>query len=155
MNANDSNDDLREIVRDVLRELLPETFGHSASSSNVPSFDGHSEPISMPPGNIEVVNLRSDAELRDFVSRLLRMFENVKAREDLRSGRIRFRLTESSVPGSFQSVHRVDFGAVTEATVKSAANSGAKLVLGPGAVLTPLARDRARSAGVLIERDSK
>jgi hypothetical protein len=42
---------------------------------------------------------------------------------------------------------------VTEAMVVSAARAGARLVLGRGAVLTPLARDRARAAGVEIEKE--
>jgi hypothetical protein len=47
----------------------------------------------------------------------------------------------------------VDKGAVTEAMVGQAAQAGARLVLGRRAVLTPLARDRARAAGVEIERE--
>jgi hypothetical protein len=37
--------------------------------------------------------------------------------------------------------------------VRQAAGAGARLVLGRRAVLTPLARDRARAAGVQIERE--
>src|SRR5262249_20810490 len=56
-------------------------------------------------------------------------------------------------PGSVQPAHRVDKGAVTEEMVRQAARAGARLVLGRRAVLTPLARDRARAAGVEIERE--
>jgi len=48
---------------------------------------------------------------------------------------------------------RIERGAVTERTVLSAAGAGARLVLGPRAVLTPLARDRARTLGVPIEKE--
>ncbi len=48
---------------------------------------------------------------------------------------------------------RVDRGAVTERTVIKAAADGARLLLGRGAVLTPLARDKARSLGVEIEKE--
>ena len=48
---------------------------------------------------------------------------------------------------------RIERGAVTERTVEAAARAGERLVLGRGAVLTPLARDRARSGGVEIERE--
>jgi len=41
---------------------------------------------------------------------------------------------------------------VTERIVAAAAAAGARLVLGPRAVLTPLARDKARALGVPIER---
>ena len=48
---------------------------------------------------------------------------------------------------------RVERGAVTEKVVRNAAQAGERLVLGPGAVLTPLARDRARASGVEISRE--
>ena len=48
---------------------------------------------------------------------------------------------------------RVERGAVTEKVVRDAARAGERLVLGPGAVLTPLARDRARASGVEISRE--
>jgi hypothetical protein len=50
-------------------------------------------------------------------------------------------------------VHRVDKGAVTERAVAAAAAAGARIVVGPRAVLTPLAKDKARSLGVPIEKE--
>jgi hypothetical protein len=102
---------------------------------------------------VETVSLRTDADLDAFVKRLLRLFENPKQRDALRAGRLRFRLAAAVGPGSVQPAHRVDKGAVTEAMVRQAARAGARLVLGRRAVLTPLARDRARAAGVEIERE--
>ena len=55
--------------------------------------------------------------------------------------------------GSAQPGQRIEKGAVTEAAVAAAARAGARLVLGRRAVLTPLARDRARAAGVEIEKE--
>jgi hypothetical protein len=102
---------------------------------------------------VETVSLRTDADLDAFVRRLLRLFENPQRRDALRVGRLRFRLAAAAGPGSVQPAHRVDKGAVTEAMVRQAARAGARLVLGRRAVLTPLARDRARAAGVEIERE--
>ena len=102
---------------------------------------------------VETVSLRNDADLDAFVKRLLRLFENPKQRDALRAGRLRFRLAAAAGPGSVQPAHRVDKGAVTEAMVRQAARAGARLVLGRRAVLTPLARDRARAAVVEIERE--
>jgi len=50
-------------------------------------------------------------------------------------------------------VQRIEHGAVTERAVKKAKADGARLVLGRRAVLTPLARDRARILGVEIEKE--
>jgi hypothetical protein len=47
----------------------------------------------------------------------------------------------------------IERGAVTEKVVRAAARAGERLVLGPRAVLTPLARDRARASGVEISRE--
>ena len=102
---------------------------------------------------VQTVSLRTDADLSAFVMRLLHLFENPKHRDALRAGRLRFRLAPAAAPGSALPAHRVEKGAVTEATVRHAAQAGARLVLGRRAVLTPLARDRARAAGVEIERE--
>jgi hypothetical protein len=48
---------------------------------------------------------------------------------------------------------RIEHGAVTEKMVRDAARAGQRLVLGPRAVLTPLARDRARASGVEIDKE--
>jgi hypothetical protein len=149
---------LRALVREALGDLLPGLAQGSVPPTppiapRVPPAPPAGDPISSPTGEVETILLRNDAELAAFVGRLLHLFENPKARQDLRTGRLRFRLGPASVPGSFQPVHRVDRGAVTEAAVKEAARSGARLVLGPEAVLTPLARDRARATGVPIEKE--
>ena len=100
-----------------------------------------------------VVRIGTDAELRDFALRVLRLADNPKLRRDLIAGRIRFRLAEQPAGAASQAVHRVDKGAVTERAVAAAAQAGARLVLGPRAVLTPLARDKARALGVPIEKE--
>ena len=105
---------------------------------------------------VETVSVRTDRELAAFVTRLLHLVENPRRRDDLRTGRLRFRLAPGGAAGapvSARPVHRIDKGAVTEATVRDAARAGARLVLGRRAVLTPLARDRARAAGVEIEKE--
>jgi len=167
------SDAVRAVIREVLAELLPAAatpaprhtpVAQPAPGLPVPSLHpvaAHAEPAQ--PGlaytvnedaqSVETVSLRTDAELSAFVRRLLHLFENPKHRDELRSGRLRFQLAPAAVPGSAQPAHRVDKGAVTEAMVSQAAKAGARLVLGRRAVLTPLARDRARAAGVEIERE--
>ena len=134
---------IRALVREVLAELLP--VG--------PAQPGLAHPVTEHVESVEVVSLRTDAELAAFVMHLLHLFENPKYRDALRTGRLRFRLAAAAVPGSVQPSHRVDKGAVTEAMVTAAAQAGARLVLGPRAVLTPLGRDRARAAGVEIVKE--
>jgi hypothetical protein len=138
-------DELRALVREVIRDVLPKGL-----------------PVT------ETVNLSTDDDLAAFVRRLLDLEPD--QREELRSGRKRFRLPEiSSVSpapsvaagaangaeraGASTPVRRIERGAVTEAVVTAAARAGERLVLGRRAVLTPLGRDRARASGVPIEKE--
>jgi len=134
-------EELRALVREVIRDVLPK---------GLPAA--------------ETVNLSTDEDLAVFVKRLLDL--DPDQREEVRSGRKRFRLATSSalpVPagaangaerdGESAPVRRIERGAVTEAVINAAARAGERLVLGRGAVLTPLARDRARASGVQIEKE--
>jgi len=142
-------DELRALVREVIRDVLPQGL-----------------PVT------ETVNLSTDEDLAAFVARLLDL--DPEQHEELRSGRKRFRLAAPVVPlasapprppaaagpaaagpaGPGASlVRRIERGAVTEAVINQAARAGERLVLGRGAVLTPLARDRVRASGVEIEKE--
>ena len=127
------NNDLRAVIREVLRDLLPAGISDT-----------------------ETVNLSTDADLAAFVDRLLSL--DPGEREEIRAGRKRFRLAAPAPAGPSRpaappdGVRRIDKGAVTEAIVKKAAQAGERLVLGRAAVLTPLAAERARAAGVRIDR---
>jgi hypothetical protein len=149
-------EELRSLIREVIRDVLP-----------------NGVPVT------ETVNLSTDEELAAFVDRLLDL--SPEQREEIRSGRKRFRLAApalslssvglSAVPAAVpprtgvaevptatptpapRNVRRIERGAVTEAAVRQAARAGERLVLGPRAVLTPLARDRARASGVPIDKE--
>jgi hypothetical protein len=132
---------------------------------------------SEPGVTLQPVRLATDEELHEFVLQIVRLADNPKRRRDLLAGRLRFTLAAgglSAAPaglvphpdyrsangrGSLVAAglgggdHRIERGAVTERAVQAAASAGARLVLGPRAVLTPLARDRARALGVAIEKE--
>ncbi len=141
-----TTEELRDAVRAVLRDVLPTPAADSA-----------------PQDAVEEVTLRTATDLDSFVRRLAALCEDPARRSDLQKGRRRFRLAGAESPADGRpaglpgpgSVVRVDRGAVTERTVKKAAADGARLVVGPRAVLTPLARDRARSLGVRVEREER
>jgi len=164
-------DAIRALVREVLADLLPAAArdpgnpGMAGSVGAAGQVDGSVTVPGAPaqPGlphtvredveSVEVVSIRTDAELGSFVLRLLHLFENPKHRDALRAGRLRFRLAAPAAPGAAQPSHRIEKGAVTEAMVAACARAGARLVLGRRAVLTPLARDRARATGVEIVKE--
>ena len=162
---------IRALVREVLADLLPAAgpvpgnpggagpgelgagpAGLSTGASG-PAQDGLPHTVREHVESVEVVSIRTDADLAGFVLHLLHLFENPKHRDALRTGRLRFRLAAPAAGGPAQPSHRIEKGAVTEAMVAASARAGARLVLGRRAVLTPLARDRARAAGVEIVKE--
>jgi len=141
-------DALRSLIREIISDVLPGGLPGS-------------------PPAAETVNLSTDDDLAAFVKRLLDLGPD--EREEVRSGRKRFRLAAPQAPRippalagradeagrarAAARVRRIERGAVTEKVINAAAQAGERLVLGRGAVLTPLARDRARASGVQIEKE--
>lgn len=157
-----NTDELRAAVRAVLRDVLPGVAGHGAApaplaAAAAPPGNGAPTPqlISQP----EQVTLRNDADLDAFVRRVASLCEDPASRAAMQNGHRRFRLAAaaSAAPQSLShaspGAHRIERGAVTERAVKKAAADGGRLVVGRRAVLTPLARDKARVLGVVIERE--
>jgi len=156
---------IRALVREVLADLLPAAArdpgnpaaaapaGVPGSGTGAPAQPGLPHTVREHVESVEVVSIRTDADLGNFVLHLLHLFENPKHRDALRAGRLRFRLAAPAAGGPAQPSHRIEKGAVTEAMVAASARAGARLVLGRRAVLTPLARDRARATGVEIVKE--
>jgi hypothetical protein len=146
----------REAAREMLRELLAEALA-------APNGNGVTPQVPPPPvaavhrpnpqvgvrplvEGLERVSLASDADLDRFVRALLARPDH----EAILAGRVRFTLGGGADTGG---AVRVERGAVTERKVQEAKAAG-RIVLGRGAVLTPLAREKARALGVQIERES-
>lgn len=149
-----SSSDLRAIIADVVREVVADLTPPAAAPRPGVAGSEHVTPQQQRE-RVEAVRIGDDADLDRFARHLLALFENPKNRHDLRAGRLRFRLeggAAAAVPTD-RPVQRIDTGAVTERQVKAAAEAGRRLVLGRRAVLTPLARERARALGVPIEKE--
>jgi hypothetical protein len=164
-------DDAREILRELLNEALAVPNGNGTDGA-IPQVPAPPVAAVLRPSNwtgpstggevigggpqtgVECVSLGSDEDLDRFVRTLLARFENPREREAIRAGRLRFTLDRGAgAGGAAAGIVRVERGAVTERKVDEAAKAGARLVLGPGAVLTPLAREKARAKGIEIERE--
>jgi hypothetical protein len=120
---------------------------------------------------IEVVTIDTDDDLMQFVRQLLSRIANPRDRLAIHTGKLRFTLRSGSGSGSGSDsgsrpglpagaaptgqVTRIAKGAVTERVIRDVADAGTRLVLAPGTVLTPLARERAQALGVEIERERK
>jgi urease beta subunit len=60
----------------------------------------------------------------------------------------------AAAPAPADTAVRIERGAVTERAVVAAAKDGRRIVLGARAVVTPLARDKARALGVALEKEA-
>jgi hypothetical protein len=192
-------EELRALIRDVLRDVLPVAIGRAqgaaAPTSNgaptstaaptgtaAPAGKSATPPSGLPAGQppattvpatavpatavpdttkvhasrqtaARQVRLETDADVRQFALDILRLADNPARRRDLLTGRLTYTLARRAGDDAAPGDHRIETGAVTERLVASAAKAGQRLVLGPRAVLTPLARDRALALGVPIERE--
>ena len=95
------------------------------------------------------MTLGGDDDLNRFVRDLLTRPD----RDAILAGHVRFTLGAAATAARSESM-KIERGAVTERAVAAAAKAGGRLVLGPRAVLTPLAREKARALGLEIERES-
>lgn len=155
--------DLRALVREVVRDAIGEQAGLTGPSPAAPPpmINGHNGLRPVGPLNadersrVDTVRIASDTDLDAFVRQLLRLFENPKTRADLRNGRLRFSLAGVQAATAQPVSHRIDSGAVTERQIIDIGAAGGSLVLGPKAVLTPLAREKARALGVTINKERR
>jgi hypothetical protein len=149
------SDDTRAILRDLLAEALAGANGNGVTPQvPPPPVAAVHRPSTWGGGDdrVERVSLAGDDDLNRFVRDLLTRAD----RDAILAGRVRFTLGKgdaAEAPPSPAGATRVERGAVTERTVAAAAKAGHRLVLGPRAVLTPLARDKARTLGIAIERE--
>jgi hypothetical protein len=149
------SDDARDILRELLAEALAGTNGNGVTPQvPPPPVAAVHRPAGVRPPEggrgLERVTLGGDDDLNRFVRDLLTRAD----RDAILAGHVRFTLAGREAASSGGGPTRIDRGAVTERTVAAAAKAGGRLVLGPRAVLTPLAREKARALGIEIERES-
>ncbi|GLR67770.1 hypothetical protein GCM10010909_24510 [Acidocella aquatica] len=124
-----SESDLRAMIRDILREVAGKK---PASSAPAP----------------QPVRIATDADLQGFIARLA----SPGTIEAIRAGALRFTLAcgpaSREIPPPAQAPLE---GVVSERRLTGLA-AGAHVILAPGAVLTPLAKDFARRMSLRFER---
>ncbi|MDH6195882.1 hypothetical protein M2272_002522 [Mycobacterium frederiksbergense] len=171
-----NRDQLRALVREVVRDAVREAgVGLKSAASQTPVPVAAPQPPAPAPApatvadqmglqptgpravdgknRTETVQLSNDKDLDSFVRKLLRLFESPKTRADLKTGRLSFRLAGNATAAGPGAIHRIETGAVTERQIADMA--GGTLVLGRKAVLTPLAREKARTLGITIQKERK
>ena len=167
---------LRGMIRQVLQDAVPADLQRKLSAAlkskvAVPKTIKVAVSAALADQRDEEISIASDADLQRFIQRLLALAEEAGSRDAIKSGRMKFRLVKSGhrspntpkrpqreerhQPAAAPSVggHRIDKGLVAERHIVAAAKNGKKLTVAKGVVVTPLARDKARQLGVVIERE--
>ena len=148
-----SSQEIRQLVRDALRELLPaikakpETGGGTLLSRLRAALGD-------PKSSAVEVRMSNAADLNAFARDLLQVQEDVRI--GILSGKIQFSpagASASAAPAAQKSQHQISKGVVTEVMVAEIGKTHDRLIIGKGVVVTPLARDKAREVKLEIVRD--
>jgi hypothetical protein len=106
------------------------------------------------------VRIANDADLAAFAKQVLSLAGDPAARSAIANGSYRFTLdggsTAAAVPATGASGRidpaRIERGVVTETALLKLPRGTKRLQIGAGVSVTPLARDKASSLGITIER---
>lgn len=146
-----SSQEIRQLVRDALRELLPAT-------KVKPEMDGGTllarlrSALADPKTSGVAVRMDRADDLNAFARDLLQVPEDIRI--GILSGKIQFGLARAALaPAARRSQHQISKGVVTEIMVAEIGKTNDRLVIGKGVVVTPLARDKAREVKLEIVRD--
>ena len=156
-----SKEQIRAAVRDALRESLPVPQQQEISSLDSEFARKLRRAMTRSHSPVEVA-IGSSRELNEFVKELSMCMEDDKIKLACRRGQLRFELRNkatapkrSSRPNHTSanseiscSDYFMDSGVLTESAVLKLAKQHQQIVLGPKVVLTPLAKDRARSVNI-------
>ncbi|QIG46576.1 hypothetical protein G5V57_01665 [Nordella sp. HKS 07] len=153
-----SSTEIRQLVREALRELLPAVRSSPATGGGGSLLSRLRSALVEPkPAPVEI-RIETAGDLNTFARDLLQAQEDV--RTGVLSGKIQFGLASraggtASVAASAtpRSPHQISKGVVTEIMVTEIGKSHDRLLIGKGVVVTPLARDRAREVKLEIVRD--
>lgn len=139
----------KDLIRTLIRDVIAE---------EVKAMKSGKHPAPTPATPAANVRISSDADLAAFARDVLRLAQDPKVRAAIEAGRHPFRLSGGAAaatgvaPNAQSKSHRIDKGVVTEGTVAKLGKDIARLVLGPGVSITPLARDKAKARNISVER---
>jgi hypothetical protein len=146
------------IDKSLLRDLVKSVIAEEVAAIRKPKA------ASAPASAEERIAIANDADLIGFARRVLSLAGDPAKAKEIAAGRYPFRLDRltqaiaapaprvAPVAAPPAQSHRIDSGVVTESTLNKLPRGLARLLLGPGVTVTPLAKDRARALGLTFER---
>ncbi len=131
----------RDALRSLIRDVIEAEVGRSRQEgpATTSSDSGHA------------IRVENDSDLKLFARTVLSLAENKGERDRILSGAYPFQLSGAGAPVAMSAPSRLDHGVVTESTLVKLPKGTKVLELGPGVVVTPLARERARALGIKLE----
>jgi hypothetical protein len=178
MSAQISHDEIRHMVRELLRDAVAGGGAEAAPPEETPAAPARSAEIGglservraalgsgSGGGGIEIA-IASDSDLNAFAQQVALCALERDLLGAIASNRVRFRLAGGGGPEAVTAKQAVDpvapvkdgdayhweQGLLNETKITEIARTHAKLMLGRRALLTPLAWDRARSLGLQVVR---
>jgi len=177
MSAQPSHDEIRRLVRELLRDAVAGGAGQAAPPEKIPAtplrsseVGGLSERVRAAladGGGIEIA-IAGDSDLNAFAQQVALCALERDLLGAIASNRVRFRLAGSGSQEAATDKHMAvqaaapsskdsdachwEQGLLNETKVTEIARTHAKLTLGRRALMTPLAWDRARSLGLQVAR---
>jgi hypothetical protein len=151
-----SSQEIRQLVREALRELLP--AGKAAPQASGGTLRARLRAALTDPKQSKVeIRIDNAQDLSSFARDLLQAPEDVRV--GILSGKIGLGLAARggsaapAAPAQQRSPHQIAKGVVTELMVAEIGKTSDRLIIGKGVVVTPLARDKAREVKLEIVRD--
>jgi hypothetical protein len=147
-------EELRNLVRDVLRSTLSDSPEKSLEQPNLLS----SMRRAALPGESGIVTVTED--LNHFAQAIVQAASHEDLKAAIMSGRLKFqpsRTTQSKPrpsenPANSGKAFTIDHGMLSETRIAEIGKTHTKIILGPDVVVTPLARDRARELKLELVR---
>lgn len=150
------------IDREALRALIRDVVAAEVASAKTQAAR-RGAAGSRPAAAETVVRIAADADLAAFARQVLALAADPAVRAAIEAGRHPFRLAGGGAPAPAAGPAgagaprpagpaRIGAGVVTEKTLAGLGRGVSVLEVGPEVAVTPLARDKARSLGITIER---
>ena len=157
MTGKVASDELRALVREALKDYLAAQSPSSSARHDAPGLAQRVRDQLSRTGRAELeVAVRSDADLNAFARDVASLAAHGDVAGALAHGAVRFHLVSGGhadrgeAPGD--ETAEWTRGVLNERKLVELAKTCRRLVIGPRAVVTPLARDRAREIGLTLVR---
>jgi hypothetical protein len=152
-----SSHEIRQLVREALRDLLPAAGKARHEASGGTLLSQLRAALNDPKRPSVEIRIDTARDLHAFARELLQAPEDIRI--GILSGNVALGLARRAggmapeTPARQRTPHQIAKGVVTEIMVSEIGKTNDRLIIGKSVVVTPLARDKAREVKLEIVRD--